>query len=80
MSAWGRRVPLRQTGRQAYLESGGLRQLGKLWDSAMFKNIWISLICCDSRKAKRRTMLRLDQANLSKCKGESVVRNKKNIV
>lgn len=53
-------MPLRQAARQAYLQSGDLRQLGELWDSAIFKNIWISLICHDSREGKRWTMLGLD--------------------
>lgn len=59
MSAWGRRVPLRQTGRQAYLESGGLRQHGELWDSAIFKNIWISLICHDSKEEQKSDEARI---------------------
>lgn len=58
-------MPLRQTARQAYLQPGDLRQLGELWDSAIFKHIWISLICHDTGGGKRWT-LRLDTVPPSK--------------
>lgn len=70
MSVWGRRVPLRQAGRQAYLESGGLRQHGEVWDSAIFKNIWISLISHDSREQQKtdEAPIRCEEAVVNKTK------------
>lgn len=62
-------VPLRQTGRQAYL---GLRLILESWDSApqknqktnKQKNIWIPLICPDRQAVKDKSELCwIDQIN-----------------
>lgn len=53
VSAWGRRVPLRQTGRRAYLGSWGLRKLRECWDSALWRNTWTSLICPERQSAEQ---------------------------